>query len=132
MATYAVLPVLSDGSSAALETGNLPGLIALVRSNHASLSTLVETQTCPPVGMSGPSPSVPAYITLENPLVSLIPPAASERTRLTSLPLQIPSPPVSKLLLNTVKPAPLVDPRHIRHVPTISVAEFCGSKIYGV
>src|SRR3989442_12410920 len=77
---------------AALEIGNLPGLIAPVRSNHAALSTLVETQTWPPVGASGPSPSVPTYITFENPEGSLIPPAASESARFTSLPLQIPSP----------------------------------------
>src|SRR5690349_18707595 len=115
---------------ATLETGKSPGLIAPVRSNHAVLSTLVETQTCPPAGCSGPRPSVPAYITVENPEVSLIPPAASERTRFSSLPLQMPSPPVSKLLLNTENPAPLVAPRHTRHVPTINVPEFCGSKMY--
>src|SRR5437667_10974413 len=106
MATSAVLPVLSDGSIAAPEIGNLPGLIAPVRSNQAALSTLVETQTWPPVGASGPSPSVPTYITFENPEVSLIPPAASERARFTSLPLQMPSPPVSKLLLTIEHPAP--------------------------
>src|SRR5437899_10252338 len=117
---------------AALEIGNLPGLIAPVRSNQAALSTLVETQTWPPVGASGPSPSVPTYITFENPEVSLIPPAASERTRFTSLPPQMPSPPVSKLLLTTENPAPLAAPRHTRHVPTINVPESCGPKMQRV
>src|SRR2546421_11391230 len=114
---------------AALEIGNLPGLIAPVRSNQAGLSTLVETQTWPPVGASGPTPSVPTYITFENPEVSLTPPAASEPPRFPSLPPQIPSPPVSKLLLNTENPVPLVAPRHTRQVPTSSVPEFCGSKM---
>src|SRR5207244_661297 len=123
------LPVLSDGSIAAPEIGNLPGLIAPVWTNQAALSTLVETQTWPPVGASGPSPSVPTYITFDNPEVSLIPPAASERARFTSLPLQMPSPPVSKLLLNTENPVPLVAPRHTPQVPTSSVPEFCGSKM---
>src|SRR5207253_11046744 len=117
---------------AAPEIGNLPGLIAPVRSNQAALSTLVETQTWPPVGASGPSPSVPTYITYENPEVSLIAPAASERARFTSLPLQMPSPPVSKLLLTTENPAHLPAPRHTRQVPTLSVPAFCVAKTQDV
>src|SRR5207247_9736849 len=108
---------------------HLSGLIAAGRSNQAALSTSIETQKSPPVGASGPSSSDPAYITFEKPNVSLIPPAASQRTRFTSLPPQMPSPPVSKLFLNTENPVPLVAPRHTRHVPTISVPEFCGSKM---
>src|ERR1700689_2407373 len=115
------------------EMGNASGLIAPVWLDQvtAPLATLVLTQTWPPegiVGMSGPKPSVPAYMTFEKPLASSGPAAAAERTKLVSAPVQMPEPPVSKLLLRGVKPSPLLDPRHMRQVPTTSSPEFCGSR----
>ena len=77
-------------------------------------------------------PSVPAYITLENPGVSLRPPAARARTWLTSPPVQLPDAPVSRLLVRAENPVPSVAPRHTRHVPTRSSPEFCGSRMKGV
>jgi len=122
-----------DGINIISPEGKLLGLIAPVSSIQVDVpsATFVLTQTWPPegiVGMSGPKPSVPAYITLENPLPSSGPPMASARTRLVSAPVQMPEPPVSKLLLRTVNPAPVFDPRHMRQVPTINSLELCGSR----
>src|SRR5450755_4322064 len=115
------------------DTGNPEGFVAPVRSIHAPGPplTFVATQIWPPVGTRGPRPSVPAYITLENPAVSLRPPAATARTRLTSLPVQMSVPPVSKLSVSTENPPPSVAPRHTLQVPTNSSPEFCGSRING-
>src|SRR5437868_9737169 len=131
---YAVLPVASDRSTATAEIGNAPGFVVAVRSIQlpGPPLTLVATQMWPPVGINGPSPSVPAYTTLESPAVSLMPPAASARTRFTSLPVQLSFPPVSKLLVSAENPAPSVEPRHTRHVPSSIAPEFCGSSIKGV
>src|SRR5437870_4244978 len=120
------------------EIGELLGLILPVRSFQLLVppAALVVTQRCPPGGLVPvPRPSVPAYITLEKPLESSAPPAASERTRLTSFPLHGGTPPGSKSLLIAVNaPAPPTPaPRHTRHVPiSSSLALTCGSRIYGV
>ena len=131
---YAVFPVASDLSTATAEIGNAPGFVVPVRSIQAlgPPLTLVDTQRWPPVGARGPRPSVPAYITLENPCVLLIPPAATARTRFTSAPVQLPVPPVSRLSVKTENPLPSVAPRHTRQVPTMSSPEFCGSRMKGV
>src|SRR6266550_1933678 len=101
---YAVFPDPSERSMAIAEIGKPFGLIGPVRSPQllAPASAFVLTQMCPPVGVIGPRPSVPAYITVENPFVSFGPPASSDRMRLTSDPVQPPSPRVSKLLVSTV------------------------------
>src|SRR5436305_12528623 len=134
MAAYPVFPVGSEVSSAMLETGNPSGFVDPVRSNQAPLPLLtsVATQIWPPAGERGPSPSVPAYITFENPGESFIPPAANVRITFTSPPVQLSLPPVSRLLVRAEKPVPLVAPRHTRQVPTSSSPEFCGSRRNGV
>src|SRR3954471_18734868 len=82
----------------------------------------VVAQTRPP-GVSkgpsmGPSPLVVAYTTLEPLLLCVGPAVASARTWLTSFPVQVPHPSVSKLGLRAVNAPPVRGPRHTRHVPT--------------
>src|SRR4029077_3198915 len=60
--TYAVLPVASEVSIATPEIGKPPGLIVPERSSQlpGPALALAVTQICPPLGSSGPRPSVPA------------------------------------------------------------------------
>src|SRR5215469_2263643 len=59
--TYAVCPVVSEGSMAIDDTGNSPGLIVPVRSTITDAPALVVTNTCPPGGfVPAPEASVPA------------------------------------------------------------------------
>src|ERR1700758_4600446 len=117
-----------------LDTGNWSGLMfpcgpLFVTSANAAgpAVAFVVTHTRPPVGVFsgpfiGPSPLVVAYTTFE-PLLSVGRPAARARTRLTSLPVHVPAPSVSKFGLSAVKPPPVRPPRHTRQEPTSIAAE---------
>src|SRR4029077_16280369 len=96
------------------ETGKPDGFVPPVRPTQAADPPLtsVATQIWPPLPSRGPSPSVPAYITLDDPSVSVTPPAAIDRTRFTSPPVQVSVPPVSKLSVSGENPVPSVAPRH--------------------